>query len=99
MAAAYHIGDTLRIQTTTPFATAAGTATDPTTVTLTLREPDGTETSWTYAAAELTKAAAGDFYRDVTVDQAGTHYWRFVGTGTVASADEGFFVVQSSPIV
>jgi hypothetical protein len=88
----------VRIATTTPFADSAGTATDPTTVTLRVREPDGTTTSYTYAGGDVTKAGAGDFYKDVSVDAAGVWAWEWVGTGTVAAAHSGAFRVAVSAV-
>jgi uncharacterized protein YfaS (alpha-2-macroglobulin family) len=94
----YDVGDTVRIATTTPFANSAGTATDPTTVTLNVREPDGTVTAYTYAAAQVTKAGTGDFYKDVSVDASGVWAWEWIGTGTVAAAHSGAFRVAVSAV-
>jgi hypothetical protein len=91
----YAYGSTVRISTATAF-TVGGVATDPTTVTLKIEEPDGTEVSYTYAAAQITRASAGSYYKDVTVDQAGTHTYRWVGTGAVAAVDEDSFYVLAS---
>lgn len=90
----YPYGATVRLKTSTPFANAAGTATDPTTITLRVLAPDGTETSYTYAGGQLTRVAAGDYYRDVTVTQVGTWTQRWEGTGTVAAVHESQFWVK-----
>ena len=92
----YLQGQTIRISTATPF-TVSGTPTDPTTVTLSIRKGDGTETDYTYVAGEVTRASAGSFYRDVVLDVAGTLSYRWTGTGAAAAVDEDqLFVVASA---
>lgn len=81
-----------------PFTNASGTATDPTTVTLTVQLPDGTETAYTYAAAELTKESGqtGRFYLDYTWTVSGLHRFELRGTGTVVAVVEfGVWVRES----
>lgn len=92
------IGDAVRLHTEDyPFKNAAGTDTDPTAVTFTMTEPDGTKTVYTYGVdAALTKSAAGKYSVTWTTDQAGRHEWRWAGTGAVAAADTGVFFVEGS---
>jgi hypothetical protein len=82
------------------FANAAGTATDPTAVTLTVKKPDGTLLAYGYTPAgadgTLTKESTGRFYFDVAIDVSGIWYWRLRGTGTVETSEEGAFFVKSS---
>ena len=87
----YHIGDTVRLQCT--FTNAASVNTDPAAVALTVQDPSGTDTAYTYAGATITRSAAGVYYVDVTIDEAGTWEFRWVGTGTVTQADQGSFYV------
>ena len=89
----YDINDVARLSSA---FTADGTATDPTTITLTVRTPAGVEASYTYALAELTKSSAGVFYRDQDCTESGTWYYRFTGTGAVKAAGEAAFVVRRS---
>ena len=83
----YDKGSLVRLRSWDPdvsgsgFQDADGTLTDPTTVTLTVKDPGGTSTSYTYAAGQLTRVSAGRFYRDVTMDTEGTWLYKFVGTG------------------
>jgi len=88
----YDIGDTVRMSVA--FAV-SGVATDPTTVTLSVKPPSGTVTSYTYAAGTVTKSGTGAYYKDVTVSETGTWYYNFVGTGTVATAVESTFIVKT----
>lgn len=69
---------------------------DPTTVTLSVKDPADTVTSYTYAAAEVTRESLGRFYRDISLNQEGTYQWWWVGTGTVETADDGQFYVSDS---
>jgi hypothetical protein len=78
----------------------AGNDTDPTTLTFTLLDPGGTETTYTYGTdAEIVKTSTGDYYIDVTPTQGGRWYYRWVSTGTAAGAKEGNFTVQASPFI
>jgi hypothetical protein len=75
-----------------------GTALDPDTVKLRLYSPSGTETSYTYAAGEVHRDSAGQYYCDFEPDESGRWHWRWETTGTgKALTRAGSFVVQSSP--
>lgn len=90
-------GDLRRIQAT--FKNISGTDTDPTTVTFKLRDPNGTVTTYLYGTdAELVKSATGIYYVDYTILYDGQHFYRFEGTGTVISAEEGDFMVRPTKI-
>lgn len=84
---AYDIGDVKRCQCT--FTNLAGTATNPTTVALTIREPDGVETA--VAQGSMTNSGTGVWHYDYTISKAGRHVERWVGTGTVAVAEAAEF--------
>jgi hypothetical protein len=73
--------------------------TDPTTVTLRIRRPDGTVEVFTYAAAQITKDATGSFFKDYTPPAIGRYSYRWEGTGTVKAADEGQFKVLESNVL
>lgn len=90
---AYDIGD---VATLASAFTVSGTPTDPTTITLKVKTPAGVETTYTYAAAELTRASAGVFTRDQDCTEAGVWTYRFVGTGAVKAAGERTFNVRRS---
>lgn len=74
----------------------AGVLTDPTTVTLKVRDPAGTETTYTLAGATVTKASTGVYYRDVALSVAGRWVFRWLGTGTVPAAVESALDVAPS---
>jgi hypothetical protein len=86
---AYDIGDIARI-TFTP--TIGGQPVDPTTVTLTVDQPDRTEL--VYSGASITKDAVGQYHCDVPVTQAGQVKYRWTGTGANATVDENSFLVR-----
>lgn len=88
----YLIGQAVTVSAT--FKNDSGVATDPTTVTLKVRTPDGLTTSYTYAAAELARASAGAYSMAYATAQAGAHIYRFEGTGVVVAAGEGTFAVR-----
>lgn len=59
--------------------------TDPTTISLAVTTPAGVTTTYTYAASQITRTAAGVYTKDITLSEAGT--WAYVWTGTGAAAD------------
>lgn len=96
MAKPWFVGDVAKISVT---FTVSGVATDPTTVELSVQNPAGTVTTYTYASTSVTKSATGAYYKNVTLDSEGTWYWRWKGTGTATAADEGEIVVKPSVFV
>lgn len=93
MANIYDIGDRIRLSVA---FTSAGTATDPTTITCKVKEPDGTITTATYALAEVVKDSTGNYHYDFTPDQEGKHYYRFEGAGALIAAAESDFMIRDS---
>lgn len=77
----------------------AGVPTDPTTVSLTITDPAGTATTYTFAAAEITKSATGVYTKDIPCSLAGTWLYLWVGTGTASDAQAGTWTVLSSTLV
>lgn len=94
-------GDIARVNTglnadgsPTGFKNSAGALTDPTTITLRWRVAGGTETTWVYGTNnQIVRDSAGIFHADIPIVSRGLHYFRWVGTGTVAAASEGTFSV------
>ena len=97
------LGNPSQATTAAAFTTLAGTATDPTAVTLEILQPDGTrlEYGWPSAGADgmLTRESAGRFYTDLLLTQAGTYRWRLAGTGAVAAASEASLRVDRSRVL
>jgi hypothetical protein len=73
-------GDLFRISVA--FTNSGGTATDPTTVTFTVVEPDSAVTSYVYPAT-IVKDSTGNYHLDWTAAKDGEHDIYFAGTGTV----------------
>ncbi len=92
----YRTGSTVRVLS--DFTTVAtGAPVDPSTVTLTVRDPDGNVTVYTYAAAQVVKDSTGDYHYDVgpcTIDGTWAYYW--LGGGTDQAADEYYFQILPS---
>jgi len=78
------------------FKNAAGALTDPTTVTLEVKKPNGTVTTYTYAAAQIIKDSVGRYSYQLTVDAAGVWSYRWIGTGTVVAAEQDVFFARTS---
>lgn len=89
----YEIGDLVRL--TGSFANQNGTLTNPTTVTLMVRNPDGT----TMMVSSLTNSSTGIFYSDYPVSESGLYYYRYAGAGAVTAAIEAQFQVAQSVVL
>jgi hypothetical protein len=88
----YDIGDAPSFSVT--FVNAAGTPTSPTTVTAKMLEPNGALTD-----LSPTEDETGVFSATVPViDQSGTHFVKFYGTGALVAAHELSFEVRRSPV-
>lgn len=90
----YDVGDLVRV--TAAFTNTAGTATDPTAVTLKVIDPSGNEASYAYGESPsvVEKSATGGYYADLSIDEAGDWHYQWLGTGTVQAVEPGQFVVQ-----
>ena len=73
--------------------TASSTPSDPTTVSLTVTDPAGTATTYTYAGATVTKDGTGAYHTDVTPALEGEWFYAWVGAGAVSAGAEGYFYV------
>jgi hypothetical protein len=87
----YDVGDVTRLSIT---FTQGGAAIDPSTVSLTVQQPDGTQTTYTYTGATITRDSLGNYHVDVSLTLVGTHRYRWVSTGTGAAAEEGSIAVR-----
>jgi hypothetical protein len=97
------IGDLLRLTSWDDahplgFTDSAGAAADPTTVSLIVRKPDGTVTTYTLAGAQVVRDSIGKFYYLLAPDQSGDWYFEWHGTGAVQAASAGQFIVRDSKV-
>ena len=88
----YDKGDGIRLRAT---FTVSSVNTDPTTVTLRVKDPDGAITVYVHPAS-ITKSATGIYYKDISVANDGVWYYRFEGTGACEAAEEYSFIVRTS---
>lgn len=82
----------------TAFTDAAGNAATPSTVTLTVRKPDGTLLVYGYpsagASGTLTIEATGRLFTDVPLNQAGLWCWDMGSTGDPTVLEQASFYVR-----
>ena len=110
---AFDIGDKLRLGNHAganedetergAFTSIDGTPVNPTTVSLELKRPDGTELVYNFPTqgsgdGVLTQETTGRYYYDVSLDTAGLWHWILSGTGSVETADRGSMYVRRSMI-
>lgn len=93
--ASYDVGDRVRLgnhssnTSTTAILDADGAPVDPAQVSLIVREPDGTSTTYTVGGLNaLAKESTGRYYADVTLDAAGLWSYALVGAGTAVFREE-----------
>lgn len=72
--------------------------TDPTAVTLEIKDPSNNTDTYTYSLAEITKDATGKYSKIVTFDEAGWWTWEWQGTGTVIDVANGRLYVRAQAI-
>jgi hypothetical protein len=70
-----------------------GVATDPSTISLTITDPTGAATTYTYGAAQITRNSAGDYQKDIACSTAGTWTYQWTGTGTATDVQAGTWEV------
>ena len=95
--AAYRKGQGVRLSVA--FTTTAGSAADPTTVSLGVKAPGGAVSTYTYALAQVSKGGTGSYFKDLAGTVAGIYYWRWVGAGALDAVGEGEFLVMESSVI
>lgn len=86
----YAPGSTIRLPTT---FTVDDVLTDPGTVTLTVVDPENTQTVYTGSVVNDT---VGTYHQDIVATVPGIYSWKWVGTSPAAGVDEGTFTVEAS---
>lgn len=82
------IGTELRFRAT--FRDIDDDLSDPTTIQLTVEDPAGNATDYTYGGAQVQKESLGVFYYDLTVTLAGRWLYRWLSTGTPAISESSW---------
>jgi len=73
---------------------------DPTTVTVRIREPDGTETSYVYNTDdEVERESIGEYVFHLLPTVSGSYFYRWIASGNITAAGEGFIKVDVSRFV
>lgn len=93
----YDVGDKIRISG--DFTDINDEDIDPTVTTFKFTDPSGNTTTYIYETDdELARDSLGHFHVDISIDEAGTWYYRWIGTGAVQAAEEGHFTVREPHI-
>ena len=92
----YEVGDLVTLQAT--FTSIDGVVTDPTTVTLSVQDPGGTITAYTYAGLDITKVATGIYRYALSITTPGQWVYRWAGTGTVQAASPDRIITAASTV-
>lgn len=93
---AYDKGDLVRLSAKFQDPASGDAYVDPATVTLKVKKPDTTTTTYTYPA-NIAKDSTGHYHYDLDVGTAnGLWYYRWETTGTYQAAEEATFTVNAS---
>jgi len=95
MANTYMVGNQIKLQAT---FIVEGTVTDPTTITVRVKDPSGSVTVYTYSVT-VTKSTIGVYYVIVTMNLAGTWWVRWEGAGAVAAVEEESVIISDSNVI
>jgi hypothetical protein len=90
-----HVGDAIKLRNT---FTVDGTKTDPTAVTLQVKDPSGNTDLYTYSLAEITKDSTGVFSKIISLDEAGWWIYEWAGTGACIAVEGNKFYVRAQLI-
>ena len=97
------LGNSVSASGTGAFVPIGGAASDPTTVVLTVRKPDGDTLLFGYpdplTDGVLTRESAGRYYRDVSFDLPGLWRCKLDGTGAVVGSAQWTETVERSVTV
>lgn len=89
----YDLGDKPEFRTT--ITDYDDSATDPDTVTFTIKDPSGNIESYVYGDdAEVVQVSTGIYYVRYEVDEVGAWYYEWNGSGTLDVAEQGSFDVR-----
>lgn len=90
-----HVGDAMTLRAK---FRVSGTLTDPTTITLDVKDPSGNTDTYTLAGATVTKDSTGSYSKSVTFDEAGWWTYEWTGTGTVVAVEGNQIYVRAQLI-
>ena len=94
MANRYDKGDVVRLSGA---FTSGGSAIDPTTVAIKVKDPSGVIQTFTYGTeASVVKDSTGNYHYDLTTSMVGQYWYRWESTGTGAAAGETYLAVKSA---
>lgn len=85
-------GDVVRLAA--DFTDPAAALVDPGVVTCKVQDPAGAVV--TYAGGAIVRDSLGRYHVDVPIALSGRHYYRWIGTGANAAAEEGSFLADPS---
>lgn len=95
----YDLGDLVRADARFSDATTA-TAFDPDTVSVSVKAPDATLTTYVYGTDdEVVNDETGEYHIDIDADQVGQWYYRWFSTGDGQAAEERSFQVRTARAV
>lgn len=75
---------------------AAGAAADPGALTLKIKTPSGTTTSYAFGGGTTLKDGTGAYHADIPLAESGEYRWRWEAAAPSAGADQGYLFVEAA---
>ena len=93
----FQVGDKAVITSTFTDPAASDAKVDPSVVAFKVKNPNGTQTTYTYGTdSEAAKTSTGIYTLTVNITMAGVWAWRSYSTGSYQGAAQGSFEVEAS---
>jgi hypothetical protein len=89
-----YVGSAIQLKNT---FTVSDVKTDPTTVTLEVKDPSGNTDTYTYSAS-ITKNSTGVYSKTISFDEAGMWRYEWQGTGTCIAVASNSLLVKTQLI-
>lgn len=93
----FQVGDKVIITSTFTDPAASNALVDPSVVAFKVKNPNGTQTTYTYgSSSEADKTSTGIYTLEVNITMAGVWKWRSYSSGNFQGAAQGSFEVEAS---
>jgi hypothetical protein len=92
--ASYDVGDESKLTAT--FKNIDSVLTAPTTITLKVKPPSGATATYLMGASSMLNPSVGVYTYALPLTMSGVWFYRWIGTGTVTAAGEGWLRVNAS---
>lgn len=90
-----YVGSAIQLKNT---FTVSDVKTDPTAVSLEVKDPSGNTDTYTYALAQITKNSTGVYSKTISFDEAGVWRYEWQGTGACIAVASNSLLIKAQLI-